>query len=325
MAARTRIHDNIPQGGDALHSIIVIIVYFGRWPEWFPIFLESCRWNPTITWLLHSDCPYTFPRISNVKYEHVTRLVYRERVNKRLRINVRVTNPYKLCDLRPAYGILYEDEISGYDFFGYGDLDVLYGNIRHFYTDAILDCHDVLSVHNWCISGHFALIRNTPTLANLFREIPNWQGLLEDPTPQRFDEDAFIRAFLPAAGYISRQHGAKCDFSTRQQRLTPYLREQFTTPLTPMPWADGTLEHPEEWYWKKGRLTNSKNGSREFIYLHFMNYLNARHMSAAYGKEAFWRDLPQIVHVRPDDINNGIVVNRKGISSAAQPKVPGAV
>src|SRR5262245_20614408 len=26
--------------------ILILILHFGSWPEWFPLFLETCRWNP---------------------------------------------------------------------------------------------------------------------------------------------------------------------------------------------------------------------------------------------------------------------------------------
>ena len=33
-------------------------------------------------------------------------------------------------DLRPAYGVLFEEYLDGYDFWGHCDLDVLFGRIR---------------------------------------------------------------------------------------------------------------------------------------------------------------------------------------------------
>ncbi len=40
----------------ALPSIGFVIPYFGNWPFWFPFFLESCRANPSINWIFHTDC-----------------------------------------------------------------------------------------------------------------------------------------------------------------------------------------------------------------------------------------------------------------------------
>ncbi|RUQ45547.1 hypothetical protein D8M30_15595, partial [Corynebacterium pseudodiphtheriticum] len=52
--------------------IIFIIPYFGCWPFWMPFFLESCRHNPDIDWLLFSDCPMPANVPTNVRIEHIT-------------------------------------------------------------------------------------------------------------------------------------------------------------------------------------------------------------------------------------------------------------
>ena len=39
-------------------------------------------------------------------------------------------------------GYLLEDQIKVYDFWGFGDLDVIYGNLREYYTDLLLDNSD---------------------------------------------------------------------------------------------------------------------------------------------------------------------------------------
>ncbi|WP_420882928.1 DUF6625 family protein [Zooshikella ganghwensis] len=41
----------------SLKTIAIIIPYFGQWPEWIDLYIESCKHNPSIDWLLFSDCP----------------------------------------------------------------------------------------------------------------------------------------------------------------------------------------------------------------------------------------------------------------------------
>lgn len=281
-----------------MKSIIVIIDYFGSWPEWFPIFLESCRWNPTIKWRINSNCLYNDSGVPNVEICQMTREEYIDQVKRTLNINFAPNDDYKLCDLRPAYGVLHYEAIRNYDFYGYGDLDVIYGNIRKFYTDQVLD-YNVISTHSWCISGHFALIRNQDWLRNAFRNIPGWETILEDGANRRFDEDTFRHVFQDPPDTI---HDWK----------KVYCIEQFTTPLTPSPWLNGKSFHPDVWYWKDGRIYNNMDGDREFIYLHFMNFRNARYMHPRYGNRAYWADVEKLVHVRPEDISKGVVIDRSG-------------
>jgi len=50
-----------------MKKICLIIPYFGKWPSWMPYYFKSCEFNPTITWLLFTDCgkPKNCPK--NVK------------------------------------------------------------------------------------------------------------------------------------------------------------------------------------------------------------------------------------------------------------------
>ncbi|MEO1131626.1 MAG: DUF6625 family protein, partial [Cyanobacteria bacterium J06639_1] len=38
-------------------KIALIVVWFGQWPIWFPAFLRSCELNPSVDWLIFTDCP----------------------------------------------------------------------------------------------------------------------------------------------------------------------------------------------------------------------------------------------------------------------------
>jgi hypothetical protein len=297
-----------------MKSILIIIDYFGgKWPEWFPIFLESCRQNSTVNWLFHTDCPCDFAGISNVAFQNIAFEDYIKQVNHKLDVRFDPADYYKLCDLRPMYGVLYDEDIKPFDFWGYGDLDVIYGNIRHFYTDKVLE-NNVISTHTWCISGHFAIIRNEEWLNNAFRKIRNWKKIIEKRSNQRFDEDTFSKLFLyPKRLPVSWQK--LYDFlnpGTKKFRSDLYFKEQYTTPLTPASWKSGKPDHPLVWFWKDGHITNEPDENEEFIYLHFMNFKHARYMDQKYGKKAFWSDLLKIVQVEPGNYGKGIRIDKDG-------------
>lgn len=298
-----------------MKSIIIIIDYFGNnWPEWFPIFLESCRYNSTIKWLFHTDCDYKSFDVENVEFKYISKEDYVKVVNDKLSINFPLNKSYKLCDIRPTYGELYEEEIKGYDFYGFGDIDVIYGNIRKFYTDKVLE-NNVLSTHDWCISGHLCLLRNVKWLRKAFRKIKNWREYIENPKSQRFDEDVFVHVFKDPGIYPRKTKFGRDYWNPFQIKYHTklYFKEQYSTPLTPITWIDKSWEHPKVWYWRDGKITNELDGDIEFMYLHFMNYRYARWMDSKYGKKGFWQDLDQIVHVRPEEITKGIRIDPTGI------------
>lgn len=295
-------------------SIIIIIDYFGEWPEWFSLFLESCKTNSTVNWLFHTDCEHRQYKIDNVCFKTMSREAYIEKVNKKLNINLTLSDSYKLCDLKPMYGLIHEDEITGFDFYGYGDVDVIYGNIRKFYTPQVLQ-NNVISSHNWCISGHLALFRNVKWMRNAFKRYKGWKTIIENPECLRFDEDTFIKVFQYPT-QIDSKYFSLYDFFyplSKKYRQKLFLVEQFTTPLTHSLWRSGSYFHPETWYWRNGELSNDTDSNQSYIYLHFMNFFSGRWMSSYYKKDSVWKNVDKFLFVKPYQMQNqGMIIDRAG-------------
>lgn len=325
-----------------LKSVVIIIDYFGVWPEWFPLLLASCRRNPTIQWHMHTDCALPDDQPTNVKFFPMTFAEYKARVGGALGLSLGRIHPYKICELRTACGVVFEDEIRGFDYFGYGDLDVAYGDMRYFYDAEVLS-HDVISTHEWCTSGHLLLMKNTSILRSAFTHVTRWREYFASPRAHRFDEDLFRWVFrspeqlgIPETPHRPGGHRDADDAMARSYieaggiprpgeiSIDPnlqgnnYFKEQFTTPLTPFRWHDGRREHPEVWFWKDGQITNDFDGQRQFPYLHFMNFAKPKALASRY-KHAPWARLP-IMHVRSGDIETcGVRIDFSGIHSLRGP------
>jgi hypothetical protein len=258
--------------------LIMLCFYFGRWPAWMNFFIESCKWNPDVRWRFYTDCGEPENRADNVDTVPISFHDYKALVRDRLGIAFDPAHPYKLCDLRPCLGFLHEQDTAGYPFFGYGDLDVIYGRISDFYGPERLADVDVASTHPERLSGHFAVLRNTPALRHAFERIPDYRALLEMPHQTGVEEAEFSRMFLTSA----------------TERLL--FVERHSTVLSTRGWHDGTMNYPRRWFWRRGRLTNERDGGREFLYLHFMRWQSAHWINdpPAPG-EAAWLGLPTIV------------------------------
>ncbi len=255
-------------------KILLIIPYFGRWPFWFDLFLHTCRFNPTVNWLLIGDAEIPQDAPSNVAFKRVTYEAYLEYVSDRLGIQFKPTRPYKLCDLKPMYGFLHEEELKKFDFWGFCDLDVVFGDLRHFLNDELL-AHDVISCHATRISGHFALLRNTPVLREAFRMVEGWSDRVCDQKNHQLDEKAFSKLFIRYKNYPAwlrpflpgfNRLGVRCSFI-----------ERYSTPDCRIAWEDGSRNFPSEWYWRDGRLTNNASDN-SYMYFHFL-----------YWKQNFWK------------------------------------
>jgi hypothetical protein len=53
-----------------------------------------------------------------------------KRIRRHFEFEISLERPYKLCDFRPAFGEIFADELTGYDFWGHSDLDLDFGRIR---------------------------------------------------------------------------------------------------------------------------------------------------------------------------------------------------
>jgi hypothetical protein len=275
-------------------SLVVVIPYFGRWPEWIDFFVESCRWNPDITWLMPTDCGPPANTAPNVRFVPTSFADYCARVSGRLGIRFQPSSAYKLCDLKPALGHVHADEIAGFSHWAYGDVDVIYGRLRRFLTDAMAERYRVISSHDTRLAGHLSVFRNDERLRQAFRRIPNWQRQLEFDGHSRMDESKFTRVvwwsrrLKPPLRDIVRH----LDPGWRRSSFT----EWYTTILSPRPWHDGRPDHPERWFWRQGRLTNDRDGDREFPYLHFMNWKSNRYLRIVpEGTPSAWMTLDRIV------------------------------
>lgn len=233
-----------------------------------PLFLESCRHNPDIDWLLFSDCgvPENLP--ANVTIEATTFEAYCQLVSRRLGIEFKPAQAYKLCDIKPALGYIHVDRLQGYDFWAFGDIDVVYGDLRQYFTPERLASRDLFSTHERRVAGHLCLIRNTAAGREVFKRIKNWQERFVDHRHLALDEGAFSRIFLWRKNFPDPLFNLVGKFNPWRRRSE--FTEAFSTPGGCIKWHDGSQQFPLRWYWRNGRLTNDRDGDRTFPYFHFV-------------------------------------------------------
>lgn len=175
-------------------KILIIACWFGDWPWYIPFFLHSCNHNRTIDFIIITDKnpPDETFIPSNVKFIHLSISKLNAFFSEKLGFKVNIEYPYKLCDFKPAYGFLFEEYVAGYDFWGHCDLDIIFGDIRAFMTDELLENYDVISSRHDYVTGSFALWRNTPQINKLFMKSKDFKSVFSSPKHFCFDECAFL-------------------------------------------------------------------------------------------------------------------------------------
>ena len=102
-----------------MKSIAFIIPYFGKFPTFFSLWLESCRNNPTIDWLLFTDCKTQYNYPENVKVNYITFAGLKCKIQRLFDFEISLQKPYKLCDYRPTYGDIFIEELIKSDYTRY--------------------------------------------------------------------------------------------------------------------------------------------------------------------------------------------------------------
>ncbi len=147
-----------------MKTICFILPYFGTMPNYFDKFLESCAQNNTINCLVFTDAKTSHSYPDNVTVHYLTFAEFCNYFTKKL--GHQPPFPYKLCDYKTTYGYVLQEFITEYDFWGYCDCDLIFGDIRKFVTDEILLHYDKIFTR-----GHCTLLRNTPVYNELFRKV----------------------------------------------------------------------------------------------------------------------------------------------------------
>ncbi len=174
-----------------MKKIALINCYFGNFPWYFNFFLKSCETNPTIEFLIFSDTKYKGFIPNNVKIYKFALTDFNLLSNKKLGFEIKITNPYKLCDFKPAYGLIFSDYLPGYDFWGICDIDIILGRIREFMTDELLDKYDIINTRHDYLTGSFLLFRNIPNITNLFIKSKDYKKVFTSDKHYCFDECNF--------------------------------------------------------------------------------------------------------------------------------------
>lgn len=140
----------------------VITCYFGKLPNYFDLFIMSCGNNREIDWYIITD-NYINTAVNNIKVINCTFCEFTARIQSRFCFPVELSTPYKWCDYKAAIGYIFPDIISGYDYWGFCDVDLIWGDLSKFYPDQLIKKYD-----RFLINGHIQFYRNKREINELF-------------------------------------------------------------------------------------------------------------------------------------------------------------
>lgn len=145
-----------------ISKIVIICVYFGKLPDYVLLWMASAKKNSSIDFILINDMP-EINHPENVRYVRMSLGEFSSLASEKLGLQIALNSAYKCCDFKPAYGLILEDLIKEYDFWGHCDLDLIWGNLRTFITEDLLQKYDRIYP-----LGHLSLYRNDPQINRAF-------------------------------------------------------------------------------------------------------------------------------------------------------------
>ena len=162
-----------------MKRVIIFFPHFGTLPPQYKTWRASALFNSDIDFLFFTDCDVD--PAPNIIVHKISFTDFRQNIQDKFDFQIVLDRPYKICDYRPAFAYIFPEYVKGYDFWGWGDLDVVYGDIRHFVTDEVLSRYKMISGF-----GHFTLYHNDEYTNTFFmKAVDGYVDYKEALTQQR--------------------------------------------------------------------------------------------------------------------------------------------
>ncbi|MFR0496449.1 DUF6625 family protein [Limosilactobacillus reuteri subsp. suis] len=239
----------------------IIIPYFGHLPNYFDLWLESVKYNSDINVIFLTDIKKPKKIPTNLIWENISFNEVKKRAQKLVSFNISLSRPYKLTDFRPAYGQMFSDYLENYDWWGFGDVDTIWGNLDPIIEKVKSNKFDkVLSL------GHLTLLKNSKKINSLYRikekNLWNYKEVFSNNNSYHFDEGgglSFIARAENCQIYDERPDNMSfADVNPNYQGFTL---------------AYSSEKDPYIFRWKNGNLQgyyvmNNRVFSKDFTYVH---------------------------------------------------------
>ena len=240
-------------------KIGIILPYFGEFNNYFHIWINSVKNNPDIDWLIFTDQTLNGTLPPNCIVHNTTLNDLKKSFEVKLGLNIWLEVPYKLCDFRPLFGFLFSEYTKEYDFWGYCDCDLIFGDIRKYITDDLLNSYDKILRR-----GHLSLIRNDESINKNFFSYNRYKTVISSPVFYGYDES--IKGYhLGFAGELIekgyRFYDETKDIADIDFRHFPFFRIENTTKPLMFSYRSGKVYELS--------FTQSGIEEQEILYVHF--------------------------------------------------------
>ena len=247
-----------------MKKIAFVLLYIGKFNNYFPLFLRSCENNPTVDFLIFTDNDLS-DTPQNVKIIKTSFDEIKKTVQSKYDFKITLDTPYDFCDFKVAYGEIFSEYLKGYDYWGFCDCDLIFGNIRKFLSDDILESYDKIYLR-----GHCTLFKNISEINTLYRNeingVRRYEYCFTHAGAHHFDEGLpdQVKGINMIFKNAKKRMYDSYDFMDVYVNKFAFIQADFTD-------DDNELEISQNSYflWDNGELYRChKNGRQPFMYIH---------------------------------------------------------
>lgn len=246
------------------NRLCVIGVYFGTLPNYFNLWLKSAAHNNFVDFIIFTDNKLVdLPE--NVYQFDMTLEEMKKRADKVLGFDTSLYKPYKCCDFKVIYGLIFDDYIEQYDYWAHTDFDLIYGDFKKF-----LDEYDLYQYDRFLPLGHLSFYRNTEESNHHFMAPANirfdYKRVYSSGRSFAFDETPGTVAIYLQNNFSFFTKKIFLDISDIYHRYV-----QGTLIIRDEPVKNYELQ---TFYWEDGRIyrvyvNEGKIRKEEYMYMHF--------------------------------------------------------
>ena len=242
------------------NKIALVIPYFGVFPNYFNLWLQSARKNKKFDFLIFTDNSM-YKTVDNIKFIDMTFDRFKQILQNKVEFKICLNDPYKICDYRPMFGEALHKYLKKYIFWGFCDVDLIFGKLSNFITPEILNNYE-----KNCQLGHFTLLKNNEKCNSLWKikhHIPSayrYDEAFKTPYPCHFDETDGLTQISKSVGIKTYNKMNFADIDRKKLNFYP-LDYKINECANLFYWNKGNLEY---FY-----LEANKIKKIDFAYAHF--------------------------------------------------------
>lgn len=185
-----------------MKRIMILTTYFGKFNNYFDLWKNAVAYNNTIDFKLITDNDVNDVP-SNMEVIKMGFVEIEKKISSFFDFPVVIGNGYKMSEYQPIFALIFPELVEGAEFWGYCEMDLILGNLRHFFTDEILEAYDKVY---WL--GHLTLYKNNEKMNHL--------PLMNHKFPTATYKQAFTTPYNyhfiegGAMKWIAKYSGCKC-------------------------------------------------------------------------------------------------------------------